>query len=126
MNELKDVFICHASEDKPEIVKALVAAFRREGISYWYDEAEIKWGESIPEKINEGLKISHYVIVVISKSFLSKNWPQRELNSALNVEASTGKVRVLPLVVGTNEVREEIFRKYPLLNDKRCLTWRTT
>jgi len=123
MNQLKDVFICHASEDKPEIVKALVAAFRREGISYWYDEAEIKWGESIPEKINEGLKVSHYVIVIISKSFLSKNWPQRELNSALNVEASTGKVRVLPLVVGTNEVREEIFQKYPLLNDKRCLTW---
>lgn len=124
MNELKDVFICHASEDKPEIIKPLVAAFEREGISYWYDEAEIKWGDSIPDKINKGLRISRYVIVVISKSFLSKNWPKRELNSALNVEASTGKVRVLPLVVGTDEVREEIFKKYPILNDKFYLTWK--
>jgi len=89
MNELKDVFICHASEDKPEIIKPLVASFEREGISYWYDEVEIKWGHSIPDKINEGLRISRYVIVVISKSFLSKNWPKRELNSALNIEAST-------------------------------------
>lgn len=123
MNELKDVFICHASEDKPEIIKPLVAAFKREGISYWYDEVEIKWGHSIIEKVNEGLKISCYVVVVISKSFLSKNWPQRELNSALNIEASTGKVRVLPLVVGTDKVRKEIFQKYPILNDKSYLIW---
>jgi len=124
MSELKDVFICHASEDKSDIIKPLVAAFKRESISYWYDEAEIKWGDSIPDKINEGLRISRYVIVVISKSFLSKNWPKRELNSALNVEASTGKVRVLPLVVGTDEVRKEIFKKYPILNDKFYLTWK--
>jgi len=123
MNEIKDVFICHASEDKPEIVKPLVAAFKREGISYWCDEVEIKWGHSIPDKINEGLRISRYVIVVISKSFLSKNWPKRELNSALNVEASTGKIRVLPLVVGIDKVRNEIFQRYPLLNDKFYLIW---
>jgi len=124
MNQLKDVFICHASEDKPEIVKPLVAAFKREGISYWCDEVEIKWGHSIPDKINEGLRISRYVIVVISKSFLSKNWPKRELNSALNIEASTGKLRVLPLFVGTDKARKEIFQKYPLLNDKLYLIWK--
>ena len=123
MNELKDVFICHASEDKSDIIKPLVTAFKRESISYWYDKAEIKWGDSIIEKVNDGLRISRYVIVVISKSFLSKNWPKRELNSALNVEASTGKVRVLPLIFGTDEVKRDIFKKYPLLNDKVYLTW---
>jgi len=123
MSESKDVFICHASEDKSDIIKPLVAAFKREGISYWYDEAEIKWGDSITEKVNEGLRISRYVIVVISKYFLLKRWPQRELNSVLNVESSTGKVRVLPLIVGTDEVKGDIFQKYPLLNDKFYLTW---
>ena len=123
MSELKDVFICHASEDKPEIIKPLVEAFKREGISFWYDEAEIKWGDSIIEKVNEGLRVSRYVIVVVSKYFLSKNWPKRELNSALSIEASTGKVRVLPLVAGTEEARSSIFQKYPILNDKFYLTW---
>ena len=124
MSELKDVFICHASEDKSDIIKPLIFAFKREGISYWCDEIEIKWGDSIPDKINEGLGISRYVIVVISKSFLSKNWPKRELNSSLNIESSTGKVRVLPLLVGTNEVRNEIFQRYPILNDKFYLIWK--
>jgi len=123
MSESKDVFICHASEDKSYIIKPLIAAFKREGISYWYDEAEIKWGDSITEKVNEGLRISRYVIVVISKYFLLKRWPQRELNSVLNVESSTGKVRVLPLIVGTDKVKGDIFQKYPLLNDKFYLTW---
>jgi hypothetical protein len=122
MSESKDVFICHASEDKSDIIKPLVAAFKREAISYWYDEAEIKWGDSIVEKVNEGLRISRYVIVVISKYFLLKRWPQRELNSVLNVESSTGKVRVLPLIVGTDKVKRDIFQKYPLLNDKFYLT----
>ena len=57
MSELKDVFICHASEDKSDIIKPLITAFKRESISYWYDKEEIKWGDSIIEKVNDGLKI---------------------------------------------------------------------
>ncbi len=77
----KDIFICHASEDKSDVVEPLVISLEKAGITYWYDEAEIKWGDSITEKVNEGLKISRYVIVVLSESFIQKNWPQRELNS---------------------------------------------
>ena len=51
--------------------------------------------------MNEGLRISQYVIVVFSPAFLGKNWPERELNAVLNMEASIGKVKVLPLLVGT-------------------------
>ena len=124
MSEIKkDVFICHASEDKLTIIKPLLAALDKEGITYWYDEAEINWGESIPNKVNEGLRISRYVLVVLSGFFLSKNWPQRELNSALNTESSTGEVNVLPLIVGENEVKKQIIQKYPIINDKRHLLW---
>ena len=123
MSEIKDVFICHASEDKLTIIKPLLAALDKEGITYWYDEAEINWGESIPNKVNEGLRISRYVMVILSNFFLSKNWPQRELNSALNTESSTGEVTVLPLIVGENEVKRQIFQKYPIINDKRYLLW---
>ena len=55
--------------------------------------------------------------------FFSPCFFQRELNSVLNIESSTGKVRVLPLILGTEEVKRDIFQKYPLLNDKRYLTW---
>lgn len=123
MSDQKDIFICHASEDKSEVVRPLVKALHDAGISYWYDEAEIKWGDSITEKVNEGLRISRYVIVVLSDAFMSKNWPQRELNSALNIEASSGEVRVLPLLAGSEEIKNRILSKYPILNDKFYLSW---
>jgi hypothetical protein len=119
----KDVFLCHAGEDKSSVTNPLVEAFERENISYWYDEAEIKWGDSVTKKVNEGLNISRYVIVILSKSFVPKNWPQRELNAALNLEASSGEVRVLPLIVGNQQERSAILSAYPILNDKSFLSW---
>lgn len=123
MSDKRDVFICHASEDKLEIVKPLLDSLNDAGISYWYDDAEIIWGDSIAQEINEGLKISLYVIVILSENFLARNWPQRELNSALNIEASSGEVRLLPLVVGTDEAKKHILETYPILNDKKYLQW---
>jgi HAD superfamily phosphoserine phosphatase-like hydrolase len=120
----RDVFICHTSEDKPNVARPLVDALEQANISYWFDEAEILLGDSITKKVNSGLRISQYVIVVLSTKLLSKNWPQRELFSALNIEASTQKVKVLPLLVA--EIpgeKEKILEQLPLLNDKQYITW---
>lgn len=119
----KDIFICHASEDKDEVVIHLVKALDNAGITYWYDQAEIKWGDSITQKVNDGLKISRYVVVILSEAFISKNWPQRELNSALNIEASSMEVRVLPLLYGDKRISNLIIKKYPILNDKAYIIW---
>lgn len=122
-DENRDIFICHASEDKDEIVRPLVEAFKKVEVSCWYDEAEIKWGDSITQKVNEGIAKSRFVIVVFSPAFLKKEWPQREYNAALNQEATSGVVRVLPLVVGSRTQQIKILDMYPLLNDKRYLPW---
>ena len=95
---MKDIFICHASEDKPTVVRPLVEAIENSNISYWLDETEIQWGDSITQRVNNGLSRARFVIVVLSKAFLSKHWPQRELNAILNLEASTGQIKVLPIV----------------------------
>lgn len=119
----RDVFLCHAGEDKRNVVTPLAEALENQGVKCWVDEGEIKWGDSITQKVNEGLKISQYVIVVLSESFLGKHWPERELYAALNIEASTGKVKVLPLLVGDKRAKERILNQYPLLNDKAYLSW---
>lgn len=121
MEDKRDVFLCHASEDKAGTVLPLFQGLEDAGISCWFDEAEIRWGHSITQTVNQGLGVSRYVIVVLSHAFLSKNWPQRELNAVLNQEVSSGEVRVLPLVVG--DAHDEVFAAYPLLNDKRYLEW---
>ena len=68
----KDIFICHASEDKDSVVRPLYTDLERAGFDIWYDEAEIKWGDSITQKVNWGLVHSRYVIVVLSQSFVDK------------------------------------------------------
>ena len=122
-HERRDVFICHASEDKELIVEPLCTAMDAAAITYWLDKVEIKWGDSVTSMVNRGLGVSDYVVVVLSTRFLGKPWPERELNAALNVESSTGQVKVLPLVVGTDSEVTDILNAYPLLNDKSHIRW---
>ena len=120
---VRDVFLCHASEDKASVLRPLVSALESAGITYWYDEAEIRWGDSIIEKVNEGLRLSRYVLVVFSEAFVEKHWPQRELRAALSMEASTGDIRVLPLLVGNPEQQKSLLAAYPILHDKAFECW---
>jgi hypothetical protein len=49
------VFISHASEDKSSIVRDLANALVGEGLSVWYDEFELRIGDSLRRKIDLGL-----------------------------------------------------------------------
>lgn len=121
--EVRDVFICHADEDKAAVVEPLIGALKEAGISYWYDRAEIKWGDSLTGKVNEGLSVSRYVVAVSIRVFLGKHWPARDLNAALNLEAATGEGKVLPLLVGSRDEVAGILKRLPLLDDKLHLLW---
>lgn len=72
-DELYDVFICHASEDKEEFVKPLVRELNRQGLWVWYDEFELEIGDSLRRSIDQGLSGSHCGIVVLSESFFGKS-----------------------------------------------------
>jgi hypothetical protein len=123
VSDYRDVFLCHASEDKVEIVDPLSIALGADGISYWLDRAEILWGDSVTDKVNDGLRVSRYVVAILTTAFLQKNWPKRELNAILNLEATTGVVRILVLLAGGSQQKELILRQFPLLNDKLYLNW---
>jgi hypothetical protein len=116
----RDVFLCHASADKETHVRPFAAALTSGGITHWLDEAEVGWGDRITEKINEGLGHSRYVVVFLTEAFLRRQWPQTELGSALNMEAATGNVVVLPIMVASDA---DVFAQYPLLRDKHYVRW---
>lgn len=117
-----NIFICHTSADKSNVVRPLAESLPQ-NIKCWIDENEILWGDSVTEKVNAALQNSDYVIVALSTDFIKMNWPQRELNAVLNIEAATGVPKVLPLVVGNANKREAIISQYPLLNDKLYMRW---
>ena len=122
MENRKDVFLCHAGEDKNEYIIPLKTALDKENITSWLDEIHIEWDDSITKKVNEGLRISKYVVVFFSNNFFNKNWPERELNSVLSQMASSGEKRILPIAL-TKNLLNEVKDKYPLLSDIKFLFW---
>jgi hypothetical protein len=91
-----DVFISHASEDKP-YVEPLARALNDAGISVWFDKMSLEWGDDIRTKIDEGLANSHYGIVMLSKAFLKKKkWTDHELSGLFALEEPGRKV-ILPI-----------------------------
>jgi len=91
-----DVFISHASEDKDEVVRPLAHALKDAGLKVWYDEFELKIGDSLRRKIDKGLATSRFGVVVLSKSFLGKGWANYELDG-LVTRTTTGDQVLLPV-----------------------------
>lgn len=109
-----DAFVSHAWEDKDSLVRPLVEALGRLGISLWYDETSLRIGDSLSESINRGIAKSHNGIVVISPAFLEKNWPTAELHT-LMARRIDGKLRLLQL--WHNVKKDDIAARYPMLAD---------
>src|ERR1700694_4218695 len=110
-----DVFICHASEDKDEVVRPLAEALRARDIEVWYDEFELRIGDSLRRKIDAGIARSRFGIVVLSRSFFAKGWSQYELDGLVTMAVS-GKQVLLPLWHGISS--NEVADKSPSLADK--------
>jgi hypothetical protein len=110
-----DVFISHATEDKDEIVRPLANALVSAGLRVWYDEFELRIGDSLRRKIDSGLARSRFGIVVLSHSFFAKNWTQYELDGLVTREM-TGEQIILPL--WHKITKSEVMAQSPSLADK--------
>ena len=99
------LFLSHASEDKDELVRPLAAKLRSD-FDVWYDEYELVLGDSLLQKISEGLHKCDYGIVVLSHHFFEKRWPRSELDGLFALETNERKV-ILPIWHGVleNEVK---------------------
>ncbi len=111
-NMMYDVFISYASEDKPSFVDPLVTELQNSGIRVWYDSLEMQWGKSLREQIDNGIKRSKFAILVLSKNFFAKQWPQRELDGILAKETVTGAT---PLPIWHEIQYEEVYNFSPTL-----------
>lgn len=110
-----DVFISHASEDKDEVVRPLAHALRSHNLTVWYDEFELKIGDSLRRKIDKGLANSRFGIVVLSKEFIRKGWTNYELDGIIT-KAVSGEQVVLP--IWHNITKKEVIDFSPSLADK--------
>jgi hypothetical protein len=92
-----DVFISHASEDKASIVEPLARALEGHGLRVWYDDFVLRVGDVLRRRIDAGLARSRFGIVVLSPTFLAKNWPQYELDGLVTLAMQSGRQMILPI-----------------------------
>jgi TIR domain len=91
-----DVFISHASEDKGAFVRPLVAELANRKVRVWYDETEVKIGNSLRRSIDAGLTKSRFGIVILSPRFFAKKWTQHELDGIIERDMNS-KQFLLPV-----------------------------
>lgn len=111
-----DIFICHASEDKTFVVEKLANDLRDAGLKVWYDAFVLTIGDSLRQKIDNGLLKSRYGLVVLSPAFFKKRWTQRELDGLTEKEMRNGKKVILPIWHKVNH--DDVYKFSPPLADK--------
>jgi hypothetical protein len=103
-------FISHSTTDKP-FVRRLAADLVAHGVKVWLDEQQMMVGDSIPEKIAQGLAESDFFLLVLSQNSVTSQWVKKELNSALVHEIERRKVTVLPIRIDDAKVPDSIIDK---------------
>ena len=98
MNGRTEVFISHNSKDK-EIARRLSGDLSMLGCDTWIDEAEIRVGDSLIEKIREGIDKVEYLVVLLSKSSIESEWVKKEVEIAMNQEIENKSVKVIPVLL---------------------------
>ncbi|PLX68170.1 MAG: hypothetical protein C0603_08670 [Denitrovibrio sp.] len=100
---MSSIFLSHNSKDKPW-VRALAERLITDNVVVWLDEAEINIGDSLIDKISEGIREMKYVAAIISKNSVGSSWVQKEISIAMSKEISGRQVTVLPLVIDDCEL----------------------
>ena len=111
-----DFFISHASEDKADVARPLALQLKSRGFAVWFDEFELRVGDSLTERINDGLARSRYGIVILSQAFFSKRWPQEELNGFMARATATDQKIILP--IWHDITKDFLLAQAPILADK--------
>ena len=115
-----DVFVSYASEDREEVAGPLAAMLSRLGLRVWYDQMELRVGDSLRRKIDDGLSRCRFGVVILSESFFGKQYPESELNG-LDQREQDGEKVILPV---WHNVDVGVVRRHsPRLADRVALKW---
>jgi len=92
------VFVSHTSLDK-KFTRQLAYDLKKAGVEVWFDEWEIRVGDSLREKVERGIHESGWLIIVLSPRAVASQWVQRELSAAFARELDDKRVFILPVLL---------------------------
>ena len=114
--ELRDLFLCHAWDDRRGVATELNDLLEAEGVSVWFSEKDILLGQPFMREIDRGLAKSRAGLV-ITPAFLkrvdNRGVSDKELSELL------ARDQLIPVVHGTTY--EEVRKISPLLGSRNGL-----
>lgn len=90
------VFLSHNKMDA-ELARELGLQLQFYGAQVWLDEWQIRAGDSIPGKLNEGLGRFTEFVLVWSEHASRSGWVRAELETAISRSLERGDARVIPI-----------------------------
>lgn len=115
--DLRDVFLCHAWDDRKESALQLHDLLVSNGVSVWFSEKDIPLGTSFLREIDKGLAKSKIGIVLVTPSFLKR--VQNEGVADKELSALLARDQLVPIV--HNTTYEELRDVSPLLGSRNGL-----
>src|ERR1044071_5750693 len=109
-----DVFLSHSSKDKP-FARALAERLRADGLRVWFDEGEIKAGDRIQAKIEEGLEQSRVLVFFMSANAFGSDWAQLEAGTFRFRDPLNKERRFIPLRLDEAPIKNEL-RQFSYIN----------
>lgn len=114
----RDVFLCHAWDDRAACAKELYDVLTARGVSVWFSEKDVALGASLLRAIDRGLATSRIGIVLATpallKSLEAQGIADKELSALLATE------RVIPVAHETTF--DDVRNVSPLLAARAGLT----
>jgi hypothetical protein len=100
---LPRVFLSHSSADKA-FVSRLANDLQARKVPVWFDRWELKIGDSLTQRIQDGIAESSWLAIVLSKNSVKSEWVKKELAAAHAMELHKRSVFILPLVIDDCEI----------------------
>ena len=105
------VFLCHSGANK-ELVREVNRRLRLNlGVPTFFDEQAVEPGNTISEKVYQGIVNASVVVFFFSHPFFKKKWPPAELQEFLDRRNQGDCISFLPIVI--DMTREEFEAKAP-------------
>lgn len=70
--DLRDVFLCHAWDDRKGAAKEIHDLLEARGVSVWFSEKDVLLGSPLLREIDKGLAKSRVGIVLVTPAFLKR------------------------------------------------------
>ena len=116
--EFRDVFLCHAWDDRQGSAKELHDLLEARGVSVWFSEKDVALGTPLLREIDRGLAKSRVGIVLVTPALLSRL--RNEGIADKELSALLARDQLVPIVHGTTY--EALRDVSPLLGSRSGLS----